>query len=216
MAQIPESILSSDRQVIGAREALMHICSSLSAGLECASTGLSARDLLRDLANSLRSRSTQVGDDDSVYSKVCGEILDILKAGLDGPPLLIVLDQLEKIFGDDLHRIISDKLIWPIACNRLDNVYVIATVGEEALKDSILGGVATKWEWAARVAQIEIDFFQPGQAMPLGREYGARKGWVAEPEWQSWISNNPRMQQAWPPVELVRLAEAYEKYGRSK
>lgn len=215
MAHLPESILPSYRYVTSAREALMHICGSLSVGLEFAGTNVPAVSSLRNVGNRLQKHDPRVMDDDEEYRNACAQILDILATELDGRPLLIVLDQLEKIVAHHLHGIISDKLLWPIACNRLDDVYVIAAVGEEALLNGRLGSVPQEWEWPARVSQIEIDFFQPKQAMSLGREYGARKGWVAATEWQSWISGNRRMQDAaWPPVELLRLAAAYEKYGR--
>ena len=152
-------------------------------------------------------------DENAVCDKACGELLEILATRPGEPPLLMVLDHLEKIFENDLHRL-SDKLLWPIACGRLDHVYVIATVSDEALKDSRLGDAAAKGEWLSRVDQIEIDFFKPRQAMPLGREFGARKGWIADPKWQSWLEGNPRMQEsAWPPAELLRVADAYEAFG---
>jgi hypothetical protein len=211
MADVPEDIMpSGDCRIVNAQQALIHICNSLSAGLKCVDFDASICDRLRDQAYKLRTC------DASAYAQRCTAILDILEMIPDGPPpLLIAIDHLERIVDGDLHHVISDKLLWPIARNRLDNVYIIAAVTEDKLRENILGDLANRWRWAVQVERVNIDFFKPEQAISLGREFGARKGWVARSPWQSYVHSNPAMKNDWPPLELHKLAETYEQYERS-
>jgi hypothetical protein len=211
MGEVPAKILPG-RRILGAREALLHICGELSKEPGFTGTENSTGRLLRDLEDMLGGIDPHTSSGDpGPCDEACGKLLEVLRVTADKRPLLLVLDQLENIVEYDLHRTISDKFLWPIARGLVGHVDVIAIISEECLKDGRLGSLPMKGEWEARVDRIEVDFFKSRDAMPLGREYGARRGWVADDRWQSLLKENRRMQDsAWSPVELLKIAAAYE------
>jgi len=141
---------------------------------------------------------------ESPYDSVCDELRRILLTVAAGRPLLLALDQVDDVFEYDFLGPIYQKLLLPIARDRFGPIHVIFAFRENgSLAEMIAKDKDSAWDPCVKT--ITIDFFTEEDAVPLGREFGARKGWI-DADWLKLLELNPEFTEPWAPAELQKLA----------
>jgi hypothetical protein len=166
------------------------------------------KDRLVELAHRLaQSEPIRVNRYDAeLYAAQFDELLSILASITEHQPLLLILDHLEKIAESDRRRVI-ERFFQPIArkggdnIHELDQVYVIAAVAKEALDVPREGSVD----------RVELQLFERKENKYLGREFGARLGWL-EDMWRIWVDTILSTgTDDWSPALLASMAKMYRR-----
>jgi CHAT domain len=200
---------------LGTTLVLIQICQALLAQSELS-------DAIRDDLNGFIDRVREIKQDspgngesnipndkaNSPYDGACDELRKILLKVAAGRPLLLALDQVDDIFEYDFFGPIYQKLLLPVARDRFGPIHVIFAFRENgSLAEVIAKGKdmdkVSAWDYC--VQTITIDFFTEQDAVPLGREFGARAGWI-DADWQKLLELNPEFAEPWAPAELQKLA----------
>lgn len=147
-----------------------------------------------------------VNDALSPFDGACEELRGLLVEVAAGQPFLLGLDHMEQIFSFNLSETIYKKFLLPIAQDHDGPLRIVFAINE-----SSLGRMPEDAAWKYCVESVTVDFFTRHDTILLGREYGARKGWLRDPNWHKLLGVYPPLQQdQWAPSELQLIADMYK------
>jgi hypothetical protein len=127
--------------------------------------------------------------------------------------LLLALDHIERIESSGIDKLIS-RLLWPIAFEGmkdhagLGQIYaIVGTTPEVAAM--IKNALAEDGEfWGGSVGFVHLGGFRHDQWYPLGREFGARRGWEYDGKWRKTHENfSVEYPETWGPERLITAAQ---------
>lgn len=207
------------------REILLNICDLLM--IEFGSSGSVIQELTvlkRDVSGA-SYRSSGYPEAAHPYQLLCERLIGILEAATADQPLMIAFDRIGDIMPVDLGGHIKDDLFEPVARGKAGHTCIVIAIKEVELAEGGVGGILG-WSpdlspWSRWVEIVKLSPFFPHEAELLGREYGARKGWVGEThprhgtnvmsEWVERVRNRQEMQVPWLPSDLRDLAQVFEQ-----
>lgn len=216
------SYLQGDRLRPSLKEILLQLCDELKG--EFTPTDKIDRDLdsLKERLSAVEYMAPDNSDIPHPFHTMCGDLLEILHAATsESAPLMLAFDTLNLIIPDQLKNQVKESLLAPIAQGRAGHTYAVIAIAEREFETNILGWSPDDPTWNKWVDVVELPKFPPTEAEPLGREYGARKGWVelfhsghrqrAMAEWIRRIRVSEALKERWLPSELHKLAAVFEQ-----
>jgi hypothetical protein len=209
------------RDNLDALAALLHLCRRLEGKLEIWQNepGTSYRGHLDDLVNlieSIKAVNRKEGRrDGEPHDEQFIKLHEILEAITQEENLLLIVDHIEKITEDE-RRPFSDRIIRPIARGvwngrRLDRLYGLFAITTEALMTEASGRNSI-WQSldGGSIDRVELGYFLRRDTRVLGRELGARMGWL-EPKWHRLVEDVYGRSGDLKPKVLTMLVQIYKE-----